>query len=130
MSEYWIEIHPEEKQHIVVSDEIINILKTANFPERLDVQIILLDNKITLIFYKSNLEVDKKATFSGNWITGIDFTGISKVYKLPTKIFVTFEQKDTYQRTNLDFDVFVIDFTTNTNEPEQKEEESLDDVFK
>jgi hypothetical protein len=130
MSEYWIEIHPEEPQYIIVSDEIINILRNAKFPEKLDVQIILIDKTITLIFYKFTSDAEKKAILTDNKITGIKYTDISKVYKLPIRVFVTFEQRDTYQQTNLDFDVFVIDFTTDIDKPKQEEEESLEDVFK
>jgi len=130
MSEYWIEIHPEEPQYIIVSDEIINILRNAKFPEKLDVQIILIDKTITLIFYKFTSDAEKKAILTDNKITGIKYTDISKVYKLPIRVFVTFEQRDTYQQTNLDFDVFVIDFTTDIDKPEQEEKESLEDVFK
>jgi hypothetical protein len=130
MSEYWIEIHPEEPQYILVSDEIINILRNAKFPEKLDVQILLIDKTITLIFYRFTSDAEKKAILTGNKITEIKYTDISKVYKLPIRVFVTFEQRDTYQQTNLDFDVFVIDFTTDIDKPEQEEKESLEDVFK
>jgi len=127
MSEYWVEIHPESPSYITLCNGFLDIMKKAGFNIELDSQILSAGKTFTIIIYRNEYNAKIKSRLVGNKVTNIDYTNISKIYKNPVKIPLVFEQEN--KDFGTDFDVFVIDFLSETKVKKENETEDLGDIF-
>ena|SRR5271157_4230385 len=124
---YWIEVHPEKPTYIILCDSFLEILKKAGFGNKLDSQILSIDKSFTIIIYKNEYPNEQKSRLIGNRLNDIDYSNISKVYKNTTKIPLAFEQEG--KNFDIDFNVFVINFSSENVEKSKNKPEDLGDIF-